>query len=101
MMPSHDLIDRLDVPFELDQRWEVPGEHYARTSEDWLANLEQGREQALEILTDVYGPDQASVWYQRWRVFFLSCAELFGYRDGSEWIVSHTRLKPTGRGAGK
>jgi cyclopropane-fatty-acyl-phospholipid synthase len=101
MMPSHDLIDRLDVPFEVERRWAVPGVHYARTSEDWLCNLERNRARALVLLAGVYGQDQASTWYQRWRVFFLSCAELFAFRGGSEWIVSHTLLKPSGRRAGK
>jgi cyclopropane-fatty-acyl-phospholipid synthase len=92
MMPSADLVEHLRSPFELEQRWLVPGTHYARTSEDWLANLERGRPEALRILAGVYGSD-APRWYQRWRLFFLACAELFAYAEGSEWLVVHQRLR--------
>jgi len=92
MMPSADLVDHLRSPFELEQRWLVPGTHYARTSEDWLANLERRRPEALRILTEVHGADAAR-WYQRWRIFFLACAELFAYAEGSEWLVVHQRLR--------
>ncbi len=94
MMPCHDLLERLELPFESEARWVVPGTHYARTSEAWLQNLEQRREEVLALFRQTYGTRQAELWYQRWRVFFLSCAELFGYRGGSEWIVSHHLLRP-------
>ena len=60
-----------------------------RTAEAWLANMDRRREQLMPILASTYGADQARKWWVYWRVFFMSCAELFGYRAGSEWIVSH------------
>ena len=94
MMPCPDLIDRLDVPFEVDERWVVPGTHYARTSEDWLRNTEAHKGEILKLFSMTYGASQALRWYHRWRVFFLSCAELFAYDEGNEWVVSHVRLRP-------
>jgi cyclopropane-fatty-acyl-phospholipid synthase len=96
MMPCHDLVEQLDVPFEMDESWVVPGTHYARTSEDWLKNIEARRTEVLEIFSKTYGADEANQWYQRWRLFFLSCAELFDYNGGKEWQVSHLRLRPQG-----
>lgn len=94
MMPCPDLIDQLNIPLEVEQRWEVSGTHYARTSEDWLTNLEANKARVLEIFEETYGPGQAVRWYHRWRVFFLSCAELFAFDGGKEWIVSHVCLRP-------
>jgi cyclopropane-fatty-acyl-phospholipid synthase len=94
MMPSHEMLDHLDIPFEVVERWKVSGTHYARTAEDWLKNLQDRREDALPVLAETYGNDVAELWYQRWRLFFLACAELFAWDQGNEWFVSHNLLRP-------
>jgi cyclopropane-fatty-acyl-phospholipid synthase len=67
--------------------------HYKKTADYWLRNLDQRRDQVLLILAETYGQNQAKRWLQRWRIFFLACSELWGYRNGEEWMVSHYRLK--------
>ena len=93
MMPSHDMLDHLDTPFEVDERWAVSGEHYALTSEDWAKNTDRHRAEIIELFEQTYGKGQGRRWLHRWRIFFLSCAELFAWDNGQEWIVSHQRLR--------
>jgi len=81
-MPSHDLLPHLARGFSATKEWRVGGEHYARTAEAWLERLAASRSRAVEVL----GSRAA---YNEWRVFFLACAELWGYRGGREWQVSH------------
>lgn len=95
MMPCHDLLDHLEIPFATEGRWAVSGTHYARTAQHWLTNLERRREAVLEVLREGGGAGEAARACQRWRLFFLACTELFGYRGGSEWGVSHQLLRPT------
>jgi cyclopropane-fatty-acyl-phospholipid synthase len=47
------------------------------------------REENLPIQAATYGADHVRRWWVFWRVFFLACAGLWGYRDGEEWFVSH------------
>jgi cyclopropane-fatty-acyl-phospholipid synthase len=89
MMPSDDLALRFQDDLTLLARWRWDGTHYARTAEAWLANMEAGRARVWPILEHTYGPEAAGLWWMRWRLFFLACAELFGYADGGEWWVSH------------
>ena len=46
------------------------------------------------ILEQTYGAEQMTMWWMRWRVFFMSCAELFGYQNGQQWWVSHYLFEP-------
>jgi cyclopropane-fatty-acyl-phospholipid synthase len=93
MMPSNDLLEHLDTGLAIEQHWVVSGTHYAHTAERWLQNLDSKRSEVLPILRATYGKDDEFRWYQRWRLFFLACAELFAYRGGKEWWVAHTLLR--------
>lgn len=94
MMPSEDLILHCQQDLLVEQRWRVPGDHYHKTCEAWLRNVDVRRDSVLAVMAETYGEEQAALWLQRWRMFFLACSELFGYRQGREWFVSHVRLAP-------
>ena len=89
MMPSDELPLRFQDPLRFVQRWRWDGRHYERTANAWLERLDAQRDQVLPLLVRTYGAASAAQWLQRWRIFFMACAELFGYRDGQEWWVGH------------
>ena len=89
MMPSDDLPLFLQDELKIDKRWRWDGTHYQKTAEAWLQNLDNNRNELWPVLENTYGRDFARMWFMRWRMFFLAVSELFGYRDGNEWFVSH------------
>jgi cyclopropane-fatty-acyl-phospholipid synthase len=94
VMPSHGLIREFSDLFTVEQEWMWNGKHYARTAEDWLANMDRNEARVFELMQATYG-DQARLWVRRWRRFYLATAGLFGNDDGRTWAVSHYRLMPT------
>jgi len=96
MMPSAKLLSELDIPFDIEQEWEVTGDHYARTAEKWLKNFDRHADRVQALFARELGPAEAARHVQRWRMFFLACAELFGFEGGREWLVKHALLRPEG-----
>jgi len=88
MMPSDDLALNFQDHLRLRRRWRWDGTHYQKTSEAWLRNMDAARDALMPLMFQTYGGD-AEVWWQRWRLFFMSVAELFGYDGGQQWRVSH------------
>ena len=95
VMPSHHLIRQYADLFEVEKEWRWSGTHYQRSALDWLDNFDSHRDEIEAILRGVYGND-TPLWMRRWRWFFLATAGLFGYAEGSEWGVSHYRMKAAG-----
>jgi cyclopropane-fatty-acyl-phospholipid synthase len=93
MMPSDELPLHLQDHLALDDHWQLSGTHYAQTAEAWLANTDAHKDFILDLFANTYGKPHAETWLHRWRLFFMACAELWNYHDGTEWLVSHYRFR--------
>lgn len=89
IMPSDRLLLYFQKDVLLERHWHVSGTHYQKTSHAWLAQMDAKRNDIMPIFEKTYGAPQAQKWWVFWRLFFMSCAELWGFRGGSEWFVSH------------
>lgn len=89
MMPSDDLPLQCQDHLRLQQRWRWAGTHYQRTAAAWLAQMDASRQLLMPLFERTYGPQEAGLWWTRWRLFFLSVEELFGHAGGQQWWVGH------------
>jgi len=89
LMPAHALFPYFQDDLKLVQDWKVNGQHYAQTAEHWLQNMDAHRAEIMPLFEKTYGAGQAVKWWSYWRVFYLACAELWWFRNGEEWLVSH------------
>ena len=89
IMPSDDLLLYFNKDLKIQQHFHWDGTHYEKTANCWLENMDKNRQTIMPILSDTYGAQQATKWWVYWRIFFMACAELWGYNKGREWFVSH------------
>jgi cyclopropane-fatty-acyl-phospholipid synthase len=89
IMPSDDLLLYFNEQLHIEKHWQVSGTHYNKTSEAWLKNMDAHKAQIMPLFESTYGQKDAVKWWVYWRIFFMACAELWGYNQGEEWMVSH------------
>ncbi len=89
IMPSDHLLLYFPDHFKIEKHWRVNGQHYQRTSEAWLTNMDRHKTEILRLFAVTYGKKNVKKWWVYWRVFFMACGELWGFRNGNEWFVSH------------
>lgn len=89
LMPAADTLLFFQQHLQLQQRWLLDGTHYERTANHWLVNQDREKEAVMAVLRQTYGGASAALWHQRWRMFWMACAELFGYQQGQQWQVAH------------
>lgn len=94
IMPSDDLLTQFRDDLSVTNRWRFDGTHYEKTARAWLANLDHNRSQVLAVFAQAYGSGEALRWLVRWRVFFMAVEEVWAFRGGREWIVSHYLFRP-------
>ncbi|MES2455500.1 MAG: cyclopropane-fatty-acyl-phospholipid synthase family protein [Bacteroidota bacterium] len=93
IMPSNHLLFYFNDDLTVAKNWVVNGMHYSKTSEAWLQNMDKHKAEIMPLFEKTYGKDQAVKWWVYWRLFYMACAELFGYNQGNEWMVCHYLFK--------
>lgn len=89
IMPSFELFSKFNRDLTVQDSWRIPGGHYQKTCEAWLKKMDKKRNRLMPLLEATYGVGEAKKWWAYWRIFFMACAELFGYNSGKEWFVGH------------
>lgn len=89
IMPSNDLFSYFNDDLKIVNQWTVNGMHYNKTSEAWLQNMDKNKAEIIPLFEKTYGKENVTKWWVYWRVFYMACAELWGYDKGNEWMVVH------------
>ena len=91
IMPSKDIFQYFEGELEIINQWEINGNHYSKTCKAWLNNHYKNKKKILNIFEKHY--DEPKIWFNRWRIFFLSCEAFFALNNGREYFVSHYLFK--------
>ncbi len=98
IMPSNHLYYYFNRDIKIDKHWVVNGQHYEKTANHWLENMDKNKKELMPLFVQTYGADKADRWWAYWRVFYMACAELWGFKGGNEWMVCHYLFSKTAKG---
>ena len=99
MMPSDGLPLACQDRLACVARWRWNGTHYEKTANAWLANMDARRDGGVARDRACLRQGTCASLVVRWRIFFMACAELFGFEEGRQWWVSHYLFEKPGAGA--
>ena len=91
IMPSKDIFQYFEGELEMINQWDINGNHYSKTCKAWLKNHYKNKKKILDIFDKHY--DEPKIWFNRWRIFFLSCEAFFALNNGEEYLVTHYLFK--------
>lgn len=94
IMPSECLLAFFQQDLTLQERWWLDGHHYGKTANAWLERMDAARKDIMPMMASTYGKRMARIWFNRWRIYLIVMAEMFGHRHGSEWGVCHYLFVP-------
>ncbi len=89
IMPSDNLFFYFNDNMKIVNHWKLNGTNYEKTANSWLTKMDENKTNIMPIMEDTYGKKDAVKWFVFWRIFFMACAELWGYNNGNDWLVSH------------
>lgn len=89
MMPAQQIFNEFEEHMRVTKQWVWDGTNYQKTSEAWLQCLDLNKDRVISLFHESMPRSEARRMYYRWRIFFLACAETFGYAHGNEWIIAH------------
>ena len=89
LMPSIDTLLHFQEQLKIESRWLINGQHYQKTCNHWLEKTDKNKERIIDAFKENYTEKEAKLWFHRWRIFYMSCAELFGLDNGKQWLVAH------------
>ena len=97
IMPSMDLFKYFEDELIIINQWDINGNNYSKTCKAWLDNHYKNKRKILDIFKKHY--DKPKIWYNRWRIFFLSCQAFFALNKGNEYFVSQFLLRKSDKKA--
>lgn len=89
LMPSIDTLLHFQEQLKIECRWLISGQHYEKTCNHWLENTDNNKDRIIDAFKENFTEQEAKLWFHRWRIFYMSCAELFGLDNGRQWLVAH------------